>query len=589
MQWVGKSFFSAALLSIYIFSNIFAQTGSVLTFSEIMFNPSETNGEFVEIYNTSTTETVDLTNYKFKYYTSSNNNIVALSGGMLLSPGKFAVILQGNYDFANGIYKNLIPADAIVLKISTNNFGSSGMANTTSRDVNLINASGQTIDTYTYSANNSAGISDEKYIFSKNNTAVNWKNSLTTNGSPGKNNSVSPLNYDLNITFAGFIPSAPKAEDTLKITVKIKNAGRLTAANYSISIFNDVNNDSLGQVGELIYNNNYSNLASGDSIMIQHSIYAAPAADYHFIASAEFSADENIFNNKSFLKITVIEKPAASNEIIVNEFMYSPSNDEPEWIELYNKSYRAINLKNWKITDNSTTVTITTTDYFLNPEEFLIIASDAVISNYYQITSKLLIKQLPSLNNSGDDIILRSNFNTTIDSLKYASSWGGTGGKSLERIESTSSSTDSLNWRTSTNTIGATPGFINSVSKKNYDVKLLLPSIYPKNPIIGETVKINIGMWNDGKKPAEFKVTLHEIMKDGRKIFLKEQIVSLPALVEIIFYITQLEFTVDDLSGARTFEYFADFPQDQDTTNNRKIIKVQPGYPSGSVAINEIM
>ncbi|MCX6174927.1 MAG: lamin tail domain-containing protein [Ignavibacteriales bacterium] len=589
MKWAGKLFFVVVLLSISLLSDIFAQTGSVLTFSEIMFDPSETNGEFVEIYNTSTTETVDLTNYKFKYYTSSNNNIVALSGGMQLGPGKFAVILQGNYDYTNGIYKTLIPADAIVLKISSNSFGSSGMANTTSRDVYLINASGQTIDTYTYSANNSAGISDEKYILSKDNTAANWKNSLTINGTPGKNNSVSPLNYDLNITFAGFIPSAPKAEDTLKITVKIKNAGRLAVANFSVDIFNDANDDSLGQSGESIFNNNYTNLASGDSIMIQQSIYAPSAADYHFIAAANFTGDENTSNNKAFLKITVAEIPASRNEIVVNEFMYAPSNDEPEWIELYNTSYRAINLKNWKITDNSTTVTISTTDYFLNPGEYLVVASDAAISNYYRITSKFLIKQLPSLNNSGDDIILRSNLNTTIDSLKYSSSWGGTGGKSLERIESTSSSTNSLNWRTSTNAIGATPGFINSVSKKNYDVKLLLPSIYPKNPIIGETVKINIGMWNDGKKPAEFKVTLHEIMKDGRKIFLKEQIVSLPALVEIIFYITQLELTVDNLSGARTFEYFADFPQDQDTTNNRKIIKVQPGYPSGSVVINEIM
>ncbi len=201
MKWAGKLFYYFILLSLSFLSNIFAQTGSVLTFSEIMFSPSETNGEFVEIYNTSTTETVNLTNYKFKYYTSANNNIAALSGGMLLGPGKFAVILQGNYDYANGIYKTLIPADAIVLKISTNNFGSSGMANTTSRDVYLINASGQTIDTYTYSADNTAGVSDEKYVLSKDNTAANWENTLTTNGSPGKKKSVTQLNNDLNITF----------------------------------------------------------------------------------------------------------------------------------------------------------------------------------------------------------------------------------------------------------------------------------------------------------------------------------------------------------------------------------------------------
>lgn len=56
MRWAGKLFFVVVLLCTLLLSNIFVQTGSVLTFSELMFNPSETNGEFVEIYNSSTTE-----------------------------------------------------------------------------------------------------------------------------------------------------------------------------------------------------------------------------------------------------------------------------------------------------------------------------------------------------------------------------------------------------------------------------------------------------------------------------------------------------------------------------------------------------
>ena len=221
MNFFKWGFFTTIIFCVLLPFNLSAQTGSSLTFSEIMFSPAETNGEFVEIYNTSTTETVDLTNYKFKYYTSSANNIVALSGGMLLGPGKFAVILQGSYDYVNGIYKTLIPAGTVVLKTSSNNFGSSVMANTTSRDVYLINASGQTIDTYTYSADNTAGISDEKYILFKDNSAANWKNSLATHGTPGKKNSVSPLNNDLNISFSTFTPASPKAEDFLKITIKV--------------------------------------------------------------------------------------------------------------------------------------------------------------------------------------------------------------------------------------------------------------------------------------------------------------------------------------------------------------------------------
>ena len=863
MKFLERIFFTVIIVIAILNSNLSAQTGSVLTFSEIMFNPSETNGEFVEVYNTSTTETVDLTNYKFKYYTSSNNNIIALSGGMQLGPGKFAVILQGNYDYTNGTYKTLIHADAIVLKISTNNFGSSGMANTTSRDVYLINATGQTIDTYTYSADNSIGISDEKYILGKDNSESNWKNSLRTNGTPGAKNSVSPLDFDLRATFIGIIPSVLKAEDSVFVTVNVKNTGKLSASNFSVDLFNDANNDSIGQASESIFNGNYTNLASGDSLIIQKVIYIATIGDYYFLANATFSQDENNANNKSFLKFTAIENPALPGEIVVNEIMYAPTNDEPEWVEIFNRTNRAINLKGWKIGDNTSLVTISTSDFILNSGEYLVIGSDATISNFYQVPFRLLIKSLPSLSNSGDDVIMKNNLNVTIDSVKYLPSWGGntgskslerirsdgasidpanwktsqskfratpgminsvsaknsdlsiknftsvfkyaevgksfslkvvvenlgitsaanfsvkiyndqnfdnveqtneligetagmvittgntaafdfsvtniisgqnqfiagidftsdenldnnnavlkvngvvinehkgdlfvneimyapsspeqewieifnasakqinlkgykvanhtdttkvinadlilqpeeyfvlakdtlnfakypkvpqlllttfptlnntkdkiilldslnraidsleyksfwggSGGKSLEKIEAANISTDSTNWKTSTNINGATPGFINSVSRKNYDVRLILPSINPKKPIVGETVKINIGMWNPGKKSASFVVKLYEILKDEKKILLKEESASVPPMDDGVFYLSNIEYVINNLSGSRSFEYFADFPLDQDTTNNRIVINVRPGYSPGSVLINEVM
>jgi hypothetical protein len=55
--------FSAALIFLSLQNTqIFAQS-SPITFSEVMFNPSETSGEFVEIFNTSLTDTIDLAGY----------------------------------------------------------------------------------------------------------------------------------------------------------------------------------------------------------------------------------------------------------------------------------------------------------------------------------------------------------------------------------------------------------------------------------------------------------------------------------------------------------------------------------------------
>jgi hypothetical protein len=186
-----KNLFLFSLLLSVNFN--FAQYGVSLTISEIMFRPLEVNGQFVEFYNTSMTDTIDLTGFKFKYYTAANNKILSFSGGMKLAPGKYAVILQGNYDYEAGLYKSLIPSDAVILKLSSNNFGSSGMAKTLDRDINLINASGETIDTYIYSADNDEGSSDEKVVMDKNNSKSNWGNSIRINGTPGNSNSLAGI------------------------------------------------------------------------------------------------------------------------------------------------------------------------------------------------------------------------------------------------------------------------------------------------------------------------------------------------------------------------------------------------------------
>lgn len=226
---------------LIFFSNIEAQTTSPLTFTEVMFNPVLTNGEYVEIYNTSSTETIDLTGYKFKYYTSSNNNLVHVIGGTLLKPNSFAVIIQGNLDFENSVYKTIIPLGAVILKTSSNNFGSSGMANTTSREINLVDPSGNIIDTYIYSADNSAGYSDEKIIISKDNSSTNWGNTLKLHGTPGFKNSLSPVDYDLSISFSNNTFINHVQGDTLKLCVKINNKGKLIANNYEVNLYYDIN------------------------------------------------------------------------------------------------------------------------------------------------------------------------------------------------------------------------------------------------------------------------------------------------------------------------------------------------------------
>ncbi len=68
-------------------------------------------------------------------------------------------------------------------------------------------------------------------------------------------------------------------------------------------------------------------------------------------------------------------------------------------------------------------------------------------------------------------------------------SWGGnTGGKSLERISTENSSVDPSNWGTSESIFKATPGLINSITRKDFDVAVADIFFDPEFPIQGDTV-----------------------------------------------------------------------------------------------------
>ena len=366
---------------IFIFNITFSQTDTLLIFSEVMFYPTSGNNEFIEIYNLSSTQSVDLSTHKIKYYTSTADQIVDAGFGTTLLPNSYAIIFENDYDIPTGIYNGLVPANALILKIADNSFGSSGMANTTSRPLWLLNSVNDSIDYYFYSANNSSTLSDEKIILNHDSLQTNWANSLIANGTPGFTNSVAPTNYDLNLYSLTFSPSIPIAGDDVNINVKVRNNGILTATNYSLEIFNDVNGDSVGDIGERIFIDNYTNLFPNDSITASTILNSLIAGTYQIIAKVNFAEDQ-FPNNNSLIDQFIVAQPGNNfNDIVINEILYAPISGEPEWIELFNRTNEIINLKNWKLSDAATTITLTIQDKILNPNSFIVVTKDSSILN----------------------------------------------------------------------------------------------------------------------------------------------------------------------------------------------------------------
>jgi hypothetical protein len=110
---------------LLLFVSIFPQSDSTLILSEIMFYPQSGPNEFIELYNYSETESIDLIGFKIKYSASNPDEIIDAGEGTILPPKSFALILEGDYIIGSGIYDGLIPPEALVLKISDNSFGTS--------------------------------------------------------------------------------------------------------------------------------------------------------------------------------------------------------------------------------------------------------------------------------------------------------------------------------------------------------------------------------------------------------------------------------------------------------------------------------
>ena len=75
-----------------------------------MYNPagSDSPNEFVELFNTSTSNTIDLSHWTIsdKY---STDDLTDSGYGLQLPPSCYAVILEDDYDIPTGIYNSIIP------------------------------------------------------------------------------------------------------------------------------------------------------------------------------------------------------------------------------------------------------------------------------------------------------------------------------------------------------------------------------------------------------------------------------------------------------------------------------------------------
>lgn len=169
---------------------------------------------------------------------------------------------------------------------------------------------------------------------------------------------------------------------------------------------------------------------------------------------------------------------ALRNDLVINEVLFNPKTGGKDFIELYNRSDKYLDLSAIYMVDETGNqikkmFQMTGQYVFLRPGYFLLLSEDtAVVCRDYKCPDSLVLKiqmrEMPDMPDDGVSFYLvNSNFET-IDSLVCTEDWhfkliSDKNGVSLERIDPDNFQMTSENWRSASYVTGyASPGAPNS-------------------------------------------------------------------------------------------------------------------------------
>ncbi len=182
-----------ALLSLFMLIALYFESASAespIVLSEVMFNPSgnESLNEYVEIFNTSNIDAVDIEGWTVGD-SLRDDEIVETDEGTVLEPRQFGLILDSSYLSDESRVYDPLPEDALILSIDGRAFGSRGLSNSKGTVI-LKGRDGAVVASYTYTSENRDGHSDEKIDLEGEDSSDNWRDSRISGGTPGATNSV---------------------------------------------------------------------------------------------------------------------------------------------------------------------------------------------------------------------------------------------------------------------------------------------------------------------------------------------------------------------------------------------------------------
>ena len=420
---------------------------SPLILNEIMFKPESSNQEWIEIYNRSTCG-----------YLVDNWTIIDASGGQIGFSGTiesqdFLVVCQ-NRNLLLEIYPEVNPDKIIEAESWTS-------LNNTEESLKLIDLYETKFDSTYYSGSSCPSDFSIERVNPFCDKNIIWEICLDSLGTPTLANSVLPIEKDMELTFLGFTLS----EDHIEHSILIKNIGLEQIPSGIFTCYSSINEETTET--ELFQDE----ISISDSIDFSFST-AIPSTGYTTFRYEVYSSEDlNTSNNSDFSFYNSNALP-----FVINEIMYNPNEDEPEWLELKVNDFIPALEEIFLVVDEDSLLLP-----FSDNEYFIITGSNddvEFLETNYNLENVPVFSGLGSLSNDGEQILLIDESGNLIESFFYLPEWNDKlKGVSIERVNP-SLTANPENWGPSVSV--CTPGAQNSIFVQVLPTKMKL-SVEP-NP-----------------------------------------------------------------------------------------------------------
>jgi len=492
-----------------------AKTYDVLI-NEIMADPSPAvilpDVEYIELYNRSAFP-VELQNWTF------------LLGSSLKPLPKYTLLAGGYVILCDDSSKRLLQPFGSVIDFSSFAItNGSGVITLKDFDGNVIHSVSFTDDWFHGSYKKDGGWSLELIDpLNPCGEASNWaacKNDV--GGTPGQVNSVNASNPDHTPPSISRVGVTDATHITVWYSESCDSTSILNPANYTID--NGIGNPASVRAQSPGYKAADLTLASPIAADVIYTLT---------ITSNITDCAGNAFITENSVRFA-IPVEAEANDIVINELLFDPPTEGVDFVEIFNRSNKVIDLKDL-ILANYDTISQVITDYNeisqhpfqVLPGEYYVLSTDSsAVKKCYKTTNpKAFINMtyFPSMNNDGGLVALTSKGGKVIDIVAYTSAMQyplltSVDGVSLERISPERPSKDVTNWHSASEAAGyATPGYKNSqfgVANTDANEITLSPDIFsPDNDGYSDNLTI---AYSFGAPGNNISITIYDAT--GRRV-----------------------------------------------------------------------